>query len=623
MKLPNLGQAKELKRGDPFPQETLWLLGELSSELSSVEDLGDLQRLLSRKLRWLINFDCCTLAIRLSDPDPTYQIMDLSRPHRLTILQKAIAQSGWVGLSLSTGKPYLIADIKQLPLGLQAPPELGIGIDENTQSLMIFPLRAKGRTIGSLNFSWRFAHGYSQADQNLTALLATQISGYLASLLASQKSQTALAQLHQSEVTLKRSLEFQYRLMESVGSAIFVLDLQGQITIANSTMVQLTGYSQATLLTKTFYELFQSSDATKVRQQFETVALLGMSILDGLASLYPQRGEPIPIHFRLAPLYESGMIASVVGIAQDVSHQQLIEQSLRWRMQQQAIVADLGQQALQGIPLLTLMQNAVALVVAGLGVPYGLILQFLPEQQQFCWLAGVGWQDDWQYPLTVPVNQDFATGFTLLFDQPIVIRDLRVETRFQGSPWLHEEGIISGVSLLIGGQEHPFGVLGIYSRELRNFSDDDIHFVQAISNVLALAIERSQSEEKLDQNQQHLKTILDNSPDIIARLDRSYRHLYVNQAAKLASGFEPDFFLGKTQRELQLDLDMSDENLLQWENLLAKVLTNGEEQVYESDFFTPQGIRHYQSFMVPERDDQDQITSILVISRDTAFSLFT
>ena len=56
---------------------------------------------------------------------------------------------------------------------------------------------------------------------------------------------------------------------------------------------------------------------------------------------------------------------------------------------------------------------------------------------------------------------------------------------------LREHGIVSGISVVIQGRERPYGVLGAHSPRRRAFSRDDVSFMQAIANVLAMAVERA------------------------------------------------------------------------------------------------------------------------------------
>jgi len=48
--------------------------------------------------------------------------------------------------------------------------------------------------------------------------------------------------------------------------------------------------------------------------------------------------------------------------------------------------------------------------------------------------------------------------------------------------------------VLIRGDGVPFGVLGAYTKTRRNFTLDDVRFLQAVANILALAHRRRRQE---------------------------------------------------------------------------------------------------------------------------------
>lgn len=70
-------QALEPQAGGFIANEALWLL-ELASELSPVLDLETLQNILSYKLRWIFNFDRCTLAVWPEPTDSEYLLFEIT-----------------------------------------------------------------------------------------------------------------------------------------------------------------------------------------------------------------------------------------------------------------------------------------------------------------------------------------------------------------------------------------------------------------------------------------------------------------------------------------------------------------------------------------------------------------
>jgi light-regulated signal transduction histidine kinase (bacteriophytochrome) len=97
----------------------------------------------------------------------------------------------------------------------------------------------------------------------------------------------------------------------------------------------------------------------------------------------------------------------------------------------------------------------------------------------------------------VGIGLDSQAGFTLQSKQPVIVADLPAETRFHGPALLVAHGVISGISAIIGAPERPYGVLGVHTTRHRDFSQQDVHFVQSIANLLADAIARARAEDAL------------------------------------------------------------------------------------------------------------------------------
>ena len=51
-------------------------------------------------------------------------------------------------------------------------------------------------------------------------------------------------------------------------------------------------------------------------------------------------------------------------------------------------------------------------------------------------------------------------------------------------------GIVSSVSVVVHGLDTPYGVLGVHAESQRGFSDDDVHFLQSVANLITLVMRR-------------------------------------------------------------------------------------------------------------------------------------
>jgi PAS domain S-box-containing protein len=105
--------------------------------------------------------------------------------------------------------------------------------------------------------------------------------------------------------------------------------------------------------------------------------------------------------------------------------------------------------------------------------------------------------------------------------------------------------------------------------------------------------------------------LIESTPDIISRIDRNFRHLYVNPAITVATGRSPAEFIGKTIAEVGMPLDL----VARWDAVLHEAFATECEQNFESTISGANGERYYESRVIPERIEGN-VKSVLVITRD-------
>jgi len=111
---------------------------------------------------------------------------------------------------------------------------------------------------------------------------------------------------------------------------------------------------------------------------------------------------------------------------------------------------------------------------------------------------------------------------------------------------------------------------------------------------------------------QDFRTLVENVPDIVGRLDREHRFVYVNPAAERSTGLKASSFLGRRLDEVGLDPDA----VARFREVLATVLASGRRAFHVFDYPTRDGVRAFEARLVPERDPEGGVASVLVIVRD-------
>ena len=123
---------------------------------------------------------------------------------------------------------------------------------------------------------------------------------------------------------------------------------------------------------------------------------------------------------------------------------------------------------------------------------------------------------------------------------------------------------------------------------------------------------RREAEDELRARQRELSTLLERSPDLIARFDRGLRHVYVNPAVAEATGVPADRMVGRTMREIGAGPELTDI----WDLELRRAFETGAGSEFEYSFDGPSGLRWYHTRMVPELGHQGAIDTVLVLIRD-------
>ena len=229
---------------------------------------------------------------------------------------------------------------------------------------------------------------------------------------------------------------------------------------------------------------------------------------------------------------ESGAVFAGMAIQLDVTERKRIRRSLRRRATQQRVVADLGQLALETDDLDRLMAEATRRVADTLGTDYCKVLDLGDDAEELLLRQGVGWRDGIVGSATVDANENSQAGYTLQTEEPVVVEDLETETRFSGPDLLTSHDVVSGISVVIGSFEEPWGILGTHDTDSKSFTAEDVNFVQSVANVLGTAIDRQEALEELERERQLTAQIVETSPVGITVVDSDGALRFANDRAE-------------------------------------------------------------------------------------------
>jgi diguanylate cyclase (GGDEF)-like protein/PAS domain S-box-containing protein len=184
------------------------------------------------------------------------------------------------------------------------------------------------------------------------------------------------------------------------------------------------------------------------------------------------------------------------GVLYDITERKKAEQELQRALAQQAVVAKLGERALQDGDPEALMRAATSLIGEVDGIHSACIWELGRDGRRLNLLAGL--EDEVVGAgRRVSAARDSHAGAALDSGTHAIVSDWAHEKRFTMPPVLRVFGAASSLAVMIDGKDHPFGVLDVHSTQPHGLTVMDAPFVQAAANVLADAIERHAADQAL------------------------------------------------------------------------------------------------------------------------------
>ncbi|GGA31741.1 PAS domain S-box protein [Okeania sp. KiyG1] len=372
----------------------------------------------------------------------------------------------------------------------------------------------------------------------------------------------------------QQSLKRQALTFENLYDGVILTDINGHIIDWNPAATRMFGYSKTEVLGKTPAFLHKPQEAAVLTQQILKKVKEDGRWVGEINFIRKDGSEGVSETTVVPMLDKSHQIVATIGVNRDITEQKqkqvnenILLDHLKSRQGQQAAVALLGQKAVATSDYHTLLDTAATIVAKTLNVKFSQILELLPGNNALLLRAGVGWKKGLVGKATITTARERSqAGYTLFVNKPVIIKDLPVETSFSGSPLLHNHHIVSGATIIIpnlkvkadrttdSGLTHKaWGILGVHSCKYREFTQDEINFLETIANILATTIERHANEEHLEL----MKRAIDGSNNGIVIADATQSDnpiIYVNPSFNRITGYKTEEVIGKNCRFLQGEL---------------------------------------------------------------------
>jgi diguanylate cyclase (GGDEF)-like protein/PAS domain S-box-containing protein len=354
-------------------------------------------------------------------------------------------------------------------------------------SLMSVPIVVRGRITGLVAMSRdRGRPAYTLDDFTLAKDLTQRIGLAIDNARLYQVARTA-------EDAVRASEERYRALVQQSADVIMILDGEGRIVYTTPSAHDVFGRNPVEA-GRSLYRHVHPDDLAMVEASFTEL------VLD------PDRDEVLEFRVHYAPggwrhveargrnLLDHPAVAGIVVNLRDVTERRRVTD-------QQAAVAALGQWALSGTALSSLLEAAADLVARTLELPLCGVFELLRDDGHFRLVAGTGWAPNLLGATIVPAFPDWVSD--LYAGRVAAVVTGPVDERFFCAPLVREHDARCGASVTIEGQTGTYGVLSVFSTVDRVFTPGDTNFLVAVANVVAAVVERRRAEEEVRHQALH------------------------------------------------------------------------------------------------------------------------
>jgi PAS domain S-box-containing protein len=292
-------------------------------------------------------------------------------------------------------------------------------------------------------------------------------------------------------------LDAHEQVLSHVTDAIVVADGAGCVTSWSTGAETLFGVDRARAVGRPLTELV--TDRMARRRGGDLHEALGTRVeWRGDAEIVRPSGDVLFIEASIRRFEPGGGgDAGLMLVARDVDARRRAEIEAGARARQQAAVAVLGQRALAGVDLQRLIVEATSLAAATLQVHASAMFELVDEGQALLLRAGDGWSHARVGETALAASASSYPGSVLSADARVLALDSADAGTTVVDGLLMREGFVAGAAAAVPAPAGIHGVLLVADRRLRRFSRDDLHFLQALSNVVGAAVDRAAIDASL------------------------------------------------------------------------------------------------------------------------------
>lgn len=284
--------------------------------------------------------------------------------------------------------------------------------------------------------------------------------------------------------------------------ALLLVDQAGGIVLANPSAASLLGFAVDELVGLNVDALVPDSIRPRHAAYREAYGRAPRARPMGTQmELVAKRkdGSEVMVEIALSPLQSHGL-PFVVAAIRDIGAYPRVKQALQ-RARYSDYLAQLGRLAVDTRDPQVMLDHVPTIAAEALEVEVAMVLLLESSRLEFRVASGVGLVPGEEIGARIASHANTPPGFVFAEAQPVEVPDYGSERRFAVPQAYLDAGLVSALAVPFYDRGRFIGVLTVHSRQAKRFGDEELRFLESLSNLLATSLQRVQTEEALSHAQ--------------------------------------------------------------------------------------------------------------------------
>lgn len=376
------------------------------------------------------------------------------------------------------------------------------------------------------------------------------------------------------EMLIKSEQRFR-DVTEAAGEFIFELDDNQKFTYINQKITDILGFETTEMLDTSFFSYVDYRDRSAFKFKFEEAKQFFEKINNYEVKVISKDKKAIWINFTILPILSlNGKLGGYLGTGADITERRLIEENLKKNEERLKLSLISSKSGLWDWDIKTNHVFYDEQWAEIMDMDYSKL-----EHHFDTFIQSVHPEDS---STVMSRLNDALYGYTLDYEA-----EYRAEKGNGEWIWIQAQGIVT----------------------LRDKDGYPIRMIGTIQDSTQKIVERNM----LKKREQEFKALVENAPDIIMRLDKSLRIIYVNPAIKEDLKITPKEILGKSIEIIGMEPEIKKK----WNNAISSTFDDGEEKSLEIEINNASiGKVILSARLNPEFNDNSEVISVLCIIRN-------